>query len=255
MNFLKKYGKWLLIGVIVLTIVALVAVVILGNTGFDRYIKEFQTGGGKTKSLEVGDTLRPSESVWIHDSGKCYSSDPDVVIVDKKGNILAIGPGDAYVVFMGVGDMHKVYHYVVTGAPISAQGHGSTTSSKFESNLKAGLNWGQASMRDVMRYVIIALCLWLTIRGGQFAILVWKLRSKANEENAAALANMLKGSSRFTKILIYSNMRKFGVRYDLLREVFNRQVNPDPNIRRETKAELYAQLQSLKVYGLDQAKH
>ena len=66
---------------------------------------------------------------------------------------------------------------------------------------------------------------------------------------------MLSSDDLFAKILIYSNMRKFGVRYDLLQEVFNRQVNPDPNIRRETKAELYAQLQSLKVYGLDQANH
>ena len=253
----KKHRK--IIALVTILVVLILYVVVAGQVAFDGYIQEWQEEGRINQKLTVGEEFRPGAAIWVEDSGRCYSSNPDCAVVNKTGEILAVAPGEAYVVYLAIGDMHKVVRVEVTGGAVvdaaAVKSHGSTANSIFTSNLKLATARLLGEKVEVFGKVIIILCIWLVICVARMGIRIWKLEKETNEENARALAEFLKSRSRFSKILIYSNMYKFGIRRDMFRELFNHKVNPDPEITGETKQELSDQLKSLKVYGLDPVRN
>ncbi|MBR0359539.1 MAG: hypothetical protein IIX21_00300 [Clostridia bacterium] len=80
---------------------------------FAYEIEYFNSTMLNTFTLRVGDKHTPTASVWAGDEDSCYSSDESVVFVAKNGNVFAKGRGTAYVVIKGIGNMFKIYKYIV----------------------------------------------------------------------------------------------------------------------------------------------
>lgn len=81
---------------------------------FDKYIEEFEPDHFNDQQLEVGDQHMPTARVWVQNGrGNTYCSDDTVVSVDEQGIVTAIGPGTAYVIYMGSTGMYQTYRYTV----------------------------------------------------------------------------------------------------------------------------------------------
>lgn len=79
-----------------------------------KEIMNFSQDAFNEKTLHVGDIDEPLATVWNdNEQYKVYSSDEDVVRVTSKGQVIAIGVGEAYVVYITIEDIAYTYHYIV----------------------------------------------------------------------------------------------------------------------------------------------
>ena len=83
---------------------------------FAKEIENFDSTALNTYSLKIGNTHKPTASVWASAGGTCYTSDDSVVTIASNGTVTAVGKGTAYVIIKsGVGNMFQIYKYIVNG--------------------------------------------------------------------------------------------------------------------------------------------
>ncbi len=82
---------------------------------WDEYIEEFVPSVLNTFELYVGEDHSPDAAIWVQSgkADKVYSDNTNVITVSPYGKVTAVGEGEAHVVIMGLGNMHKVYLYKV----------------------------------------------------------------------------------------------------------------------------------------------
>lgn len=81
---------------------------------FALEIERFEPTPINTFEIKIGETDVPPAAVWASE-GSCYTSDYSVATVAEDGTVIAVGKGTAYVVIKaGVGNMFKIYKYVVS---------------------------------------------------------------------------------------------------------------------------------------------
>lgn len=112
---MKKTIRLFAVLLFALTILSTVSICVSAKEiDFDKYIAEYEPSFYSDLVLEVGETDKPTASVWVeHGSGEVYSSNTNIVTVGKNGTVTAVGEGTAYVVYLGIGTMHEVYRFTV----------------------------------------------------------------------------------------------------------------------------------------------
>ena len=89
------------------------ALPVIEGVDFALEIENFNSTPINTFELKTGETDVPPAAVWASE-GSCYTSDYTVATVAEDGTVIAAGKGTAYVIIKaGVGDMFKIYKYVV----------------------------------------------------------------------------------------------------------------------------------------------
>jgi len=87
------------------------------NNGIDyrELIENFVPDHFNVIKLSVGESNKPSASVWLMSGNGCvYSSNENVVTVTDLGKVTAVGEGSAYVVISAMNTMHQVYRVDVS---------------------------------------------------------------------------------------------------------------------------------------------
>lgn len=83
-------------------------------------ILDFYPDNFNCEELAIGETHKPSASIWLNGGkGKAYSSDEAVATVSNSGVVTAKGKGTAYIKIVGATGMSKIYRYTVNESGIT----------------------------------------------------------------------------------------------------------------------------------------
>ena len=83
---------------------------------FQYEIDNFVPDYFNSRTLRVGEKDKAQGEVWLSSGqGSIYTSDENVVTVATNGTVTAVGEGTAYVLVVGIGNMHEITRYEVKG--------------------------------------------------------------------------------------------------------------------------------------------
>ena len=103
----------LLVTVLLIAVTAMPA--FATTVDFDKYIAEYTPNSFNDRTMEVGETHKPTSAVWMGSGNAvCQSSDASVVTVSEDGVVTAVGEGTAYVAYIVSTGMYSTYRYTVT---------------------------------------------------------------------------------------------------------------------------------------------
>ncbi len=88
---------------------------------YQELIDNFVPDNLNTFTLSVGESHKPSASLWLNGEGgnmqtDVYSSNPAVAEVGSLGKVTGIAPGEAYIIITasnGLNSLSQVYKYIV----------------------------------------------------------------------------------------------------------------------------------------------
>ena len=112
---MKKTVKTLtLILAFILLLSSLSLSVFAAEVDYQKEIENFVQSPNNSFELKVGESDEPLAAIWVKNGGSAYSENENVVTVDEKGKVTAVGVGSAHVVLAGSTGMADVYLYTVT---------------------------------------------------------------------------------------------------------------------------------------------
>lgn len=264
---MKKSIRTLTILIMAILLLVVAAMPVLAASfDFEAAIADFVETPLNTKTLKVGDTHSPLGSTWMGSPGvECYVSDPNVITVNNKGIVTAVGEGTAYIAFVPSEHMYEITCYKISDATSGAG------TSVFESQdmIKDIINNDSSGTGSIMSGGFIAFAIIGSLFAVFFIFVVVLLiataqKSKKLDSAMQALANNPCQATAEAAVEEFSNINALlrfnisngsdtrGIHFTMWREVFNSTVFPCRAIRPETKDALRTALVRLNTHSLKQ---
>lgn len=103
---------------------------------------------------------------------------------------------------------------------------------------------------SVFFLLILSMVIWTSSVAVRFSAMLKKLNNNPCQQTADQMAELMERWNGFTRMLLRSNMIKFGIKSANIRAVYNYSIQPNPGISLQTKQRLYDAFKSLNIWDL-----
>ena len=233
---------WAVLAVLLITALAM-PVLAAEEPDWQQIEAEFEPTWYNDVELEIGETEKPTASVYLNGGGKVYCSNDSVVSVNSEGVVTGKAEGVAYVIYVTPIGNYESYRFTVVKKSVASDLPLPGFMEDAMGGFQKGITFHSIMSLLVTIFIVgvIGIMIATVILRGRYSKLFKKVMANPCEETAQELYKAL-------------YKRYVALNYNLARNAFNNYINPSEKIQTTTKFGLRTRLIELRTYGLDELR-